>query len=61
MTALLQRFTNIRREEVPAVLDVLRRLLRELGVGAGELTRDTYSDAVRAARYGRVNPPRTSP
>jgi adenylate cyclase, class 2 len=37
-------------EEVVPVLDALRGALRDLDVGEEELTRETYADAVRAAR-----------
>jgi adenylate cyclase class 2 len=44
--------TQASDDEVPSALAAVRRVLADLGVSDQELTTETYSDAVRAARGG---------
>ncbi|MFE9018967.1 class IV adenylate cyclase [Streptomyces sp. NPDC007808] len=42
--------TIVNEHEVPAALDDIRAVLTELGIGPGDLTRETYTGAVAAQR-----------
>ncbi|MEU9173041.1 class IV adenylate cyclase [Streptomyces sp. NPDC048420] len=42
--------TLVDEDEVPAALDDIRAVLAELGIGAADLTRETYTGAVAAQR-----------
>lgn len=45
--------TIARPDDVSAALDAVRAVLTELGIETGDLTTDTYTDAVAAHRAGR--------
>jgi adenylate cyclase, class 2 len=48
--AFIELETMAETEEVGAALDVVRSVLRELGVSEHDLTTETYTDAVAAQR-----------